>query len=167
MAVMNQDQRLSATGRYQLGIREGAIFHYYNDPANNCTYGIGALVHLGPCTQEELHRPVSPQQVTANMERQIRVAEQVVRRGVTERELTQARFDARVSFAYNVGVGGAQATLTAANRGDWSGVARHIHSNVFIYPRDAQGLRLRPVRSRGLENRRREEAKPFEAGAAQ
>lgn len=31
---------------------------YYNDVANNCTYGVGTLAHTAPCTPEELARPV-------------------------------------------------------------------------------------------------------------
>lgn len=54
--------------------------------------------------------------------------------------------------------------LRAADHGNWSEVVRRMRQNVYIHPRDARGHRMRPVRSRGLENRRREEVVPFLEG---
>ncbi|WP_343050171.1 hypothetical protein [Burkholderia guangdongensis] len=48
--MANEGMRLSEAGWTALRIREHAIMAYYNDQANNCTYGVGTLAHYGPCT---------------------------------------------------------------------------------------------------------------------
>jgi lysozyme len=159
----NENMQMSPSGRTALRQRERAVLRYYNDAANNCTYGVGTLAHRGPCTEEELRRPVTEIDVHVQMTMRVSTAEAAVRRRVTEHALTQEQFDALVSFAYNVGARGASATLTAANAGDMAGVVRHINSNVYIHPVGADGRRGPAVRSRGLANRRRDEAAPFEA----
>ncbi|MFP3711328.1 lysozyme, partial [Paraburkholderia sp. SIMBA_009] len=81
--------------------RESAVMAYYNDQANNCTYGVGTLAHTGPCTPEELRRPVTTTQVNAQLAARVRRAEAAVRRHVSTRQLTQAQFDELVSYTYN------------------------------------------------------------------
>lgn len=157
----NESMSLSAAGWAQLRTRERAVMHYYNDIANNCTYGVGTLVHYGPCTDEELRRPVSEADVNAQLAGRVRDAEATVRRQVRDRELTQDQFDALVSFTYNSGGPGARTTLRAANNGRDAEVVNHMAQRVYVHPRDAQGHRLAPVRVPGLVNRRREEAAPF------
>jgi lysozyme len=152
---------MSEAGLTALRQREGIAFRYYNDQANNCTFGIGALVHIGPCTGEELKRPVNEQQVNAQLALHIQTAERAVCRRVNQQQLTQAQYDALVSFVFNVGAGGARQTLDAANRGANNEVVNHVNQNVYIHPRDAAGRRQPAVRSQGLVNRRREEAAPF------
>ncbi|WP_242540457.1 lysozyme inhibitor LprI family protein [Trinickia mobilis] len=51
---------MSHVGLTALRIRERAVLHYYNDIADNCTHGVGTLAHHGPCTEDELRRPVTP-----------------------------------------------------------------------------------------------------------
>lgn len=164
--MANEGMRMSAAGMAALRRREGAVLRYYNDAANHCTYGVGALAHLGPCTAEERHRPVSVADVDMQLARGVGNAERTVRRRVTHRQLTQAQFDALASFTFNVGEGGARATLEAADDGRFGDVVRHMKGNVFVHPRDANGHRLAPVRLQGLVNRRREEAVPFQAPGA-
>ncbi|NML29716.1 lysozyme [Paraburkholderia sp. G-4-1-8] len=129
--------------------------------ANNCTYGIGTLVHTGPCTAEEFRRPVSPTDVDAQLATGVRTAENAVRNRVTNHALTQEQFDALVSFTYNTGATGAGLVLEAANRGQFGDVANQMAQNIYVHPRDAHGRRLRAVRVRGLISRRCEEAAPF------
>ncbi|MGF6922984.1 glycoside hydrolase family protein [Paraburkholderia sp. 40] len=94
---------MSEAGYTALRLNEGVVMHYYNDaPKNgNCTWGIGTLAHFGPCTAEELARTVVPEQANAVLQNRIRDAEAAVKAVVTQHELTQAQFDAAVSFAYN------------------------------------------------------------------
>lgn len=164
--MANETMRMSTTGIEALRQREGAVLRYYNDAANNCTYGVGTLSHSGPCTPEEMRRPVSIAEVNIQLTNTVRSAEEAVRRKVRNQQLTQEQFDALVSFTFNTGPTGARATLDAANRGASSEVATHINNNVYIHPRDATGRRLAPIRLPGLVNRRQEEAAPFQTQQA-
>ena len=160
--MANENMRLSEAGWAALREREQAVMHYYNDQANNCTFGVGTLAHTGACTPEELRRPVTPAQVNAQLATRVSTAEAQVRRNVTQRELTQAQFDELVSYTYNAGNTGALSALHSANQNNDSGVVSHMSQRVYIHPRDAQGRRLAPIRSTGLVNRRRLEAAPFQ-----
>lgn len=88
-----------------------------------------------------------------------------MRRNVRNHELTQAQFDALVSFAYNTGESESHDTFAAADHGDATQVASTMALFVYIHPRDAQGRRLPPRRVTGLVKRRHEEAAPFMQGA--
>lgn len=159
--MANETMRLSQAGWTALRTREHAVMSYYNDQANNCTYGVGTLAHLGPCTAEELARPVTAAQVNAQLAVRASRAEAAVRSVVRTRELTQDQFDELVSYTYNAGDAGARAALRSANQSDDAGVVSHMTQCVYIHPRDADGRRLTPVRSNGLVNRRRLESAPF------
>lgn len=133
---------------------------YYNDGHGNrghCTYGIGILAHRGPCTAEELRRPLSGAQIEASFASAIREAERAVRNNVTHQPLTQAQFDALVSYAFNTGARGARETFQRVDRGDMRGAANTIMSNIY----SRQGGRR--VYMPGLVTRRREESAPFRA----
>lgn len=164
----NENMQLSQAGYAALRFNEGVIMHYYNDaPTNgNCTWGIGTLAHFGPCTPDELARTVLPEQANAILERRVREAERVVKSIVTSRQLTQAQFDAAVSFAYNSSRDNTRDTLTPANSGNMSAVAQQMMRNVMITPRDRNGRRMgAPQLSRGLVNRRMRESAPFRQGS--
>jgi lysozyme len=165
--MANENMRMSAEGVTALRLREGAVLRYYNDAANHCTYGVGTLVHRGPCTAEELERPVTVAQINTQLALGVRVAEAAVRRQVPLQTLTQAQFDALVSFTFNTGATGAAPTLAAANRGASAEVTTHMNNNVYVRSRAANGSRLPPVRLQGLVNRRREEAQPFQTPPVQ
>ncbi|MGY4726572.1 lysozyme [Burkholderia pyrrocinia] len=160
--MANENMRLSEAGWAELRLRESAVMAYYNDQANNCTYGVGTLAHTGPCTPEELRRPVTPVQVNAQLAVRVGRAEAAVRRHVPTRQLTQLQFDELVSYTYNAGNTGALAALRSANQSNDAGVVSHMNQRVWIRPRDANGRRLAPVRSTGLVNRRRLESAPFQ-----
>ncbi|WP_175694021.1 glycoside hydrolase family protein, partial [Burkholderia ambifaria] len=119
--MANENMRLSQAGWAALRQRENVIMAYYNDQANNCTYGVGTLVHAGPCTPQELARPVSAAQVNAQLAARVSTAEAAVRRAVSNRDLTQAQFDELVSYTYNAGNTGAQTALRAANQSNDAG----------------------------------------------
>lgn len=158
--MANENLRMSSAGLLALRQRENVALRYYNDQANNCTFGVGILLHIGPCTTEELRRPVTAQEVNEQLALRVRTAEQAVRRRVNQQQLTQAQYDALVSFTFNVGAGGARRTLDAANIGANDQVVNHMNQNVYIHPY-SNGRRMPAVRSRGLANRRREESRPF------
>jgi lysozyme len=159
--MTNETLQMSAAGLALLRRREGMILSYYNDVANNCTFGIGTLVHVGPCTLEELNRPVTVDQVNIQLSTRVRAAEAAVKRRVRNTELTQAQFDSLVSFTFNVGATGARRVLDAANTGNAQGVVRRMSDTVYVRPRDAAGRPLQPIRVPGLVNRRAEEAAAF------
>lgn len=159
--MANESMHMSTSGMTALRLREGAVYRYYNDDANHCTYGVGIFAHHGPCTEEELRRPVSKADVDGQLVSKLTTAEAAVRDRVRNCQLSQAQFDALVSFVFNTGARGARTTLDAANRGAFTEVVRHMNENIYVHPRDAQGRRLAPRRLQGLINRRREEAAPF------
>ena len=160
--MANETLRMSANGMSELRRRESVVLRYYNDSANNCTFGAGTLAHLGGCTADELSRTVTAAQVNASLAARVASAEATVRRRVTRHPLTQEQFDALVSFTFNAGATGARRTLDAADHGNNADVAANMTHHVFIHPRDANGRRGRAVRSPGLMNRRREEVAPFQ-----
>ncbi len=169
-APQNQDLSLSNDGRNQLIRREAIIRHYYNDAVHNCTYGVGTLAHLGPCTSQELLTPVSDDQLATGLQHGIGIAERAVRRNVRGHILTQQQFDALVSFTYNVGAGGARHVLRQVNTGHLSNAAgtmtRYSHATVYgpngQPERDANGHIITRVLP-GLVSRRVEESAPFRA----
>jgi GH24 family phage-related lysozyme (muramidase) len=162
--MANENMHLSAAGYGALRANEGVVMHYYNDaPVNgNCTWGVGTLAHYGPCTQEEMQRTVLPQQVDAILQQRVLEAERIVRATVRQQQLTQAQFDAAVSFAYNSTTRNIRDALSPANTGNMTEVVRQMRQNVMIVPRDRQGNRLGSARvSPGLVHRREREVQPF------
>jgi len=159
--VANDTMQTSAAGLAALRQREGIRYKNYNDIANNCTFGIGTLVHVGPCTADELKQQFSDADVDTALRTELRDIEASVRRQIGNGVVTQAQFDSLVSYAYNVGPTGARPVLEAASRGQNTDVVSLMNQAVYIHPRDARGRRLAPVRSQGLVNRRNDEALPF------
>lgn len=160
--MANENMRMSAGGYADLRVSEGAVMRYYNDIANNCTFGVGTLVHNGVCTAQELRTPVTMEQVNAQLTTRVQIAERAVRAGVPDVQLTQPQFDSLVSFVYNVGAGGAATTLAAANANTPQQVVARMRQHVYVHPRDASGRRLPAVRVQGLVNRRQREVVPFQ-----
>jgi|SRR5471030_549282 len=148
---------LSIAARRRIRSRE-AVRAYYNDGGanrGNCTYGIGILVHRGPCTAAELRRTLTAAQSEFSFSAAVRDAERAVRRNVTQQALTQDQFDALVSFTYNTGASRAQSIYRRIDHGDLHGAAEAISR----YTNSMQNRRL--VRMRGLIRRRQEESEPF------
>jgi lysozyme len=77
--MANENMRMRAAGITALRQHEQVVLNYYPDQAGNCTYGIGTLAHLGPCTPEELQRPVTMAQVDAALATRVADAENTVR----------------------------------------------------------------------------------------
>jgi lysozyme len=155
---------LSSTGLANLRANEGIRSHYYNDVANNCTYGVGTLAHMGPCSAAELATRVSDAQVQRSLHVGVQDAVRRVRRAVRNHALTQAQFDAAVSFAYNTPHAVLNDVLAPANRGEMRAVAASMSRFVYIHPRDAHGRRQPAQISPGLVNRRVRETALFRTG---
>lgn len=158
--MANETKRLSQQGQQSLAHSEAVRRAYYNDQGNNCTYGQGTLAHYGPCTAAEMGGHVTQQMVDRARDADIAGAEQLVRNAVRGHELTQAQFDAAVSFVYNTGT---TQPLRPANQGNMTEVARRMERYVYVCQRDPQG-RAVPGTCRvssGLMNRRQRETTPF------
>jgi len=147
--MANETMRMSAAGMAALRQRERAVFRYYNDAANHCTYGVGALAHHGPCTPRELRRPVSVADVNIQLATRVRRSEEAVRQRVRNHQLTQEQFDALVSFTFNTGATGARVTLDAANRGASRAVVRDSESTDIPFSRSNPSPHPLLLRKRG------------------
>lgn len=150
--------RLSVQGVEFIASFEGFVDHPYNDPAGHATIGYGHLIHRGPVTQadrakwghithtrglELLHEDA------AGFEACVRQVRPPIQR--------QARFDALVSFAYNLGCGPLQPGTglhAALSRPDRRGVTDHLlqytRANGHVLP--------------GLVRRRKAEAHLWDTG---
>ena len=136
---------------------------YYNDTANNCTYGTGILAHGGPCTAEELGRVVNAQQAEAEFQRRVEAAEQRVRAQVRDRRLTQNQFDSLVSTVFNTRTRDNRTLLNAANQDDDATAQRERGDLVHTHDHDARGQPVGPLRrDPGLVNRRRAEQEQYD-----
>lgn len=156
--AVNTNLSLSTEGQRRLRRRE-SVRGYYNDGGGNrgnCTYGIGILLHRGPCTAEELARPLTTAQIESSFSAAVREAERAVRRGVNQQLLTQEQFDALVSFTFNTGAHRAQQIFRRINRGDLTGTATAIRHYTF----STRNGHMVPMP--GLVARRREESAPFQ-----
>lgn len=156
----NASLTMSAEARRRLRDpkHEREVHGFYNDgrgKRGHCTSGIGILVHRGPCTNEELARPVTSASIEASFDAAVRTAERAVRRNVTRQKLSQAQFDALVSYTYNTGPSGASRVFLRVDSGDFQGAADAISANTFSRQHG------RAVFMPGLVSRRREESAPF------
>lgn len=161
-AIDISKMRMSNDWRERMRRHEKKVYNYYDDGGpgrGHCTWGIGILAHYGPCSEEELKTPVSDTQIEAEFAARLSYAERVVRRSITSQALTQAQFDALVSFTYNAGEGGAKTTFALVNAGDFKGAANRISSFIYVHVK-RKGKRVKVV-ARGLIPRRAEESAPF------
>jgi lysozyme len=81
----NDHLNMSTQARARMRKREVDVFNYYDDMGpgkGNCTWGAGILAHRGPCTKDELAKPVRSAAIVAEFARRIVLAERGVRRNV-------------------------------------------------------------------------------------
>lgn len=148
--VMGQRMYLSIPGMDALKAHEGYSAAPYQDAAGYWTIGYGHKILDG-----ESFESVDETQATALLAADIRTAEDAVNVGVSG-AISQAQFDALVSFAYNVGAGAfAKSTLLRKlNAGDAAGAAAEF----------ARWNRAGGVVLAGLAKRRDAEARLFSTG---
>lgn len=165
--VDNSKLSMSNAARARMREREDPKAFYYDDGGRpgrgNCTWGIGILEHLGPCTAEELKREVSAAEIEASFASRVGEVERIVRRRVTKQALTQEQFDALVSFTYNSGGRGAAKVLSNVDDGDFKAAASGISAAIYMTVRTKKGSKR--VIARGLISRRAEESAPFRDAA--
>jgi lysozyme len=104
-----RDRRTSAHGRAFIRREEGCVLRPYADSAGWATVGVGHLItpaHKG-VTGSDRHRfrVFGPRDADTLLASDLRRFETAVNRAVRV-PLSQAEFDALVSFAFNVGEGG-------------------------------------------------------------
>jgi GH24 family phage-related lysozyme (muramidase) len=154
----NDSLSMSPEAKARMRKREVDVFNYYDDGGTgrgHCTWGPGILAHRGPCTKEELAKPVSRAAVDAEFARRVAKAEREVRSGVRSQALDQAQFDALVSLAYNAGARGSRGTWKLVEKGDLKGAGANIKTMTKTT------INGKLVVARGLISRREEEAAPF------
>jgi lysozyme len=153
---MNDDLSLSAAGVDFIAAHEGFRAHAYRDAAGYETIGYGHRLGAG----ERFPDGVSEAAARRLLATDAAAAEAAVRRGVAV-ELTQAEFDALVSFTFNVGTGAfaASTLLRRLNDGDFAAAADEF-------------LRWNKIRvggvptvSDGLAKRRADESRLFRGGS--
>jgi lysozyme len=157
---VNDGLGMSAEARARMRKREVDVYKYYDDGGpgkGHCTWGAGILAHRGPCTGEELAKPVSEAEVNAEFARRVAKAEREVRSNVKKQSLTQDQFDVLVSLTYNAGARGSRGTYQMIERGDLKGAADNISQMTRTT------VNGKKVIARGLISRRAEESAPFRA----
>ncbi|WP_051293770.1 glycoside hydrolase family protein [Pseudoduganella violaceinigra] len=100
---------------------------------------------------------MTPDQVEAAFDLSVRCAERAVQRQVSHHPLTQAQFDALVSYTCSLGAGGAMLVLRRIDAGDFEGASDAMLRNIAT-PVDG-----RLVAHAGLAARRKDESAPFRA----
>lgn len=159
----NSKFKMSAGARSRMRSKETMQLRYYDDGGKtgvgNCTWGIGTLAHRGPCTAEELARPVTVAEVEQTFSIKVAEAEQVVRKRVSRQQLNQEQFDALVSYTFNAGQRGAESALAKVDKGDFKSAAADISRTVYMSIKTKKGTKR--VLARGLVSRRAEESAPF------
>lgn len=154
---MPNPSRLSAAGLGFIAGFEGFVGHGYNDPAGFCTIGYGHLLHRSACTRQELATTISHDQALALLKHDVAWAEQCVLGNVHPPIQMQHRFDALVSFAFNLGCGpltgntGLRAALNTVSR-------RGVTAKILAYDH-AGGVKLP-----GLTRRRQAEVRLWQTG---
>jgi lysozyme len=100
-------RKTSAKGVNFIAQFEGFRSEPYNDPANNATIGYGHLLHTGPVTQADKTRwgTITRAHGLKLLADDLSVAENCVLKHVNPPFTFQNRFDALVSFVFNVGCG--------------------------------------------------------------
>lgn len=128
---------------------EGVRLKPYQDPIGLWTVGVGHLIGDGKTLPIEWFRTLTIDEVDELLKSDLRKFERGVLR-LCPNHLTQSRFDALVSFAFNVGLGNLQASTLRQkhNRGDILGAAQE-----FLRWNKAGGRVLR-----GLTIRRKDES---------
>ena len=106
---------------------EGVRLKPYQDPIGLWTVGVGHLIGDGKTLPIEWFRTFTMDEVDELLKKDLRRFERGVLR-LCPNNLTQSRFDALVSFAFNVGLGNLQASTLRQkhNRNDVLGAAKEF-----------------------------------------
>lgn len=124
---------MSSEARLIMRLREKPMTQYYDDGGpgkGNCTFGVGTFVHRGPCAPAKRARKVTDAEAEFAFVSSVKDAERTIERNIKV-ELTQAQFDALVSFTYNRGTKGSLPVYNLVNGGNFSGAAHRISSEIY------------------------------------
>lgn len=161
---------LSEPGAEFIGHFEGFVGHLYNDAANNATIGYGHLLHLGPITPRDLaawRGGITQPNAAKLLLKDAKGFEAAVHNRIHVR-LTQAQFDALVSFVYNCGPAALNGKVGAAVNARPS-IDLSLSGNAAWYQRVQDALLLWDHAGghelAGLKRRRMAEARLFHGSA--
>lgn len=123
-------RKLSAQGISMLKREEGVIPYAYNDPLKFATFGVGHLLHRSPVTPADTLRWGSkarprPDLVDPTLRSDLKAFEDAVRKATGNKLKKQHQFDACISLAFNIGIGGFESSTVARKirAGDLRGAA--------------------------------------------
>lgn len=127
---VREPQQVSKAGLEMLVREEGVRRYAYNDPAGHATFGVGHLIHHGGVTSADLAKWGSPKNpkpmavVFDVLKRDLDAFEAAVRDAVKVK-MSVNEFDALVSLAFNIGIGGFRGSTVVRrlNAGDRRGAA--------------------------------------------
>ncbi len=130
-------QRLSQTGLDLIKHFEGFSAVVYKDTGGHDTIGFGHLVRPG----ESFPKPITRSRAEAMLRADVRTAESGVSR-LIKVPLTQAQFDALVSFTFNLGAGNLErSTLRRKlNAGNYAAVPSELNKWVKSKGKTVAGL---------------------------
>ena len=126
---------------------EGFSRDRYADSAGLATIGYGHLIR----PHEQIPERISQAYATGLLRQDLNVAEACVNR-LVQVDLTQAQYDALVSFTFNLGCGALSKStlLKRLNAGDYHGAAREFLKWVYAGGRKIEGLMNRRVAERAM-----------------
>lgn len=131
------NRQISEQGLALIRRFEGFSAKPYLCPAGHLTIGYGHVVRPG----EEFAAPLSEAQADALLKKDVAAAQRAVTRLITA-PLTQSRFDALVSFTFNVGAGALQrsALRRKVNRGEHAAVEAEFLKWIWAGGKRSPGL---------------------------
>jgi len=140
---MLRPKKLSKKGAQFIAKFEGFRATPYNDAANNATIGFGHLLHYGPVDHRDHGLSWSREHALAVLQKDAAKAAASVYKHTKIRR--QSRFDALVSFAFNVGTGALESStlLKKHNAGDYQGAANEFLKWDMAGGKHLPGLRAR------------------------
>ena len=123
---------------------EGFDPRLVNDAAGHCTIGFGHLVHLGPCDGNEpaeFKSGITKERGLELLAQELADTAEIVSRLVIV-PLSQAQFDALISFVFNVGQTrfATSTLLKLLNQGNYAAVPAQLRRFVFASGRRLPGL---------------------------
>lgn len=159
----NAGMTMSADARQRMLLTEKVVLRYYNDmgkKGGNCTWGAGFYAHKGVCSEKELLQKVDATSVDAEFSKRVAEMERRVIR-LVRTKLTQAQFDALVSYTYNSSHRAQAPVFDCINAGNFQAAAMHMSRAVKVVI--GSGNQKKTLTAPGLIRRRAEESAPFKA----